>query len=174
MWDNIDFENGTIEINHTLQYLPDRGLFVDKTKNKTSERIIKLPHIALEDLRRHKTAQAEYRLSVGSYWTNSEDYVFTGPEGNPLKPDSVSSWFSKFMKGHPEIPYITLHSLRHTNATLQLAAGVPITTVSKRLGHSNTATTGRVYAHAIKSADDNAADKLDDLFSGKKKNSAAG
>ena len=113
MWSNIDFENSTIEINHTLQYLPDKGLFVDKTKNKTSERNIKLPQIAFEDLRRHKTAQAEYRLSVGSYWTSSEDYVFTGPEGNPLKPDSVSSWFSKFMKAHPEIPYITLHPLRH-------------------------------------------------------------
>ena len=76
------------------------------------------------------------------------------------------------MKNHPELPPITLHSLRHTNATLQLAAGVPITTVAKRLGHSNAATTGRIYAHAIKSADDNAAEKLDDIFSPKKKDIA--
>ena len=114
---------------------------------------------------------AKFMLS----WEASHCYmvkIFTNPEGKPLKPDSVSSWFSKFMKQHPEIPFITLHSLRHTNATLQLAAGVPITTVSKRLGHSNTATTGRVYAHAIQSADDTAAEKIEDIFS-KQKTKAA-
>lgn len=126
----------------------------------------------MEDLRRHKVAQLEYRLSVGSHWIGTEDFIFTNDEGRPLKPDSVSSWFAKFMKARPELPPITLHSLRHTNATLQLAAGVPITTVSKRLGHSNTATTGRIYAHAIQSADDNAAEKLDDIFTPKKKNQA--
>ena len=42
-----------------------------------------------------------------------------------------------------------------------------------RLGHSNTATTGRVYAHAIQSADDLAAEKLDDLFIQQRKKSAA-
>lgn len=52
-------------------------------------------------------------------------------------------------------------------ATGQNAAGVPITTVSKRLGHSNTETTGRIYAHAIKSSDDTAAEKLDDIFNNK-------
>jgi integrase len=135
--------------------------------------VIRLPQTTLDDLRVHQVAQTEQRLSLGSYWKGTEDYVFTNPEGMPLKPDSVSSWFSKFMKQHPEIPFITLHSLRHTNATLQLAAGVPITTVSKRLGHSNTATTGRVYAHAIQSADDLAAEKLDDLFTQQRKKSAA-
>ena len=127
---------------------------------------------SLDDLRAHQAAQTEQRLALGSYWKGAGDYVFTNPEGKPLKPDSVSSWFSKFMKQHPEIPFITLHSLRHTNATLQLAAGVPITTVSKRLGHSNTATTGRVYAHAIQSADDTAAEKIEDIFSKKKAKAA--
>ena len=165
-WSDIDFKKGTLKICRTIQFLPD------KPKNKSSERVIRLPQTTLDDLRAHQVAQMEQRLSLGSYWKGTEDYVFTNPEGKPLKPDSVSSWFSKFMKQHPEIPFITLHSLRHTNATLQLAAGVPITTVSKRLGHSNTATTGRVYAHAIQSADDTAAEKIEDIFS-KQKTKAA-
>ena len=41
-----------------------------------------------------------------------------------------------------------------------------------RLGHSNTATTGRVYAHAIQSADDTAAEKIEDIFSKKKAKAA--
>lgn len=171
-WSDVDFDRGKLKICRTLQFLPERGIFVDKTKNKSSEREIRLSKIAVEDLRHHKVAQLEYRLSVGSHWIGTEDFIFTNDEGRPLKPDSVSSWFAKFMKARPELPPITLHSLRHTNATLQLAAGVPITTVSKRLGHSNTATTGRIYAHAIQSADDNAAEKLDDIFTPKKKNQA--
>ena len=172
-WSDIDFKKGTLKISRTLQYLPERGIFEDKTKNKSSERVIRLPQATIDDLRAHQVTQTEQRLALGSFWKGTEDYVFTNPEGKPLKPDSVSSWFSKFMKQHPDIPFITLHSLRHTNATLQLAAGVPITTVSKRLGHSNTATTGRVYAHAVQSADDAAAEKLDELFA-KKPNSVAG
>lgn len=171
-WSDVDFDKGTLNICRTLQFLPDRGIFVDKTKNKSSEREIRLSQIALNDLRSHKVAQLEYRLSVGSHWLGTEDYVFTNPEGNPLRPDSVSSWFAKFVKNETDLPPITLHSLRHTNATLQLAAGVPITTVAKRLGHSNAATTGRIYAHAIQSADDNAAEKLNDIFTQKQKDIA--
>lgn len=171
-WSDVDFSKGTLHICRTLAFLPDRGLFVDKTKNKSSEREIRLSQIALADLKAHKLAQLEYRLSVGSHWKGREDYIFTNDAGEPLLPDSVSSWFAKFMKNHPELPSVTLHSLRHTNATLQIAAGVPITTVAKRLGHSNAATTGRIYAHAIQSADDNAAEKLDSIFTPQEKHIA--
>lgn len=169
-WSDVDLDKGTLKICRTLQFLPDRGIYVDKTKNKSSEREIRLSKTAVDDLRAHKVAQLEYRLAVGTHWLGTIDYIFTNDEGNPLKPDSVSSWFAKFMKNQPDLPPITLHSLRHTNATLQLAAGVPITTVAKRLGHTNAATTGRIYAHAIRSADDNAAEMLEDIFTEKNKN----
>ena len=95
----------------------------------------------------------------------------TVAEGKPLHPDTLSDRFSEFIKAHRDVlPYVSIHSLRHTNATLQIAAGVPITTVSKRLGHSNAATTGRIYAHAIRSADEAAAEAIDDILSPKRKN----
>ena len=43
-----------------------------------------------------------------------------------------------------------------------IANGSPITTVAKRLGHANAAVTGKIYAHAIQSADEKAAE---DVFS---------
>ena len=49
-----------------------------------------------------------------------------------------------------------------------IANGTDIKTVSKRLGHANVTTTGNIYTHAIKSADELAADKLTDIFSKKK------
>ena len=50
-------------------------------------------------------------------------------------------------------------------ATLMIAEGVDVCTVSKRLGHANTSTTLNIYAHALKSRDKEAAEKLDNIFS---------
>lgn len=163
-WADVDFNNSTMQISRSLQYLPDRGLFEDETKNKTSNRIIKLPQTAIVALQGYKVKQLEQRLKVGDKWENS-DYIFTNEFGKPINPDTLSSWFSKFVKKNSDkLPYITLHSLRHTNATLQIAGGVPITTVAKRLGHTNSNTTGKIYAHAIKSADEVAAETLENLL----------
>ncbi len=163
-WSDVDFKNSTLQICRSLQYLPEKGIFEDETKNKTSNRIIKLPQSAISDLKAYRRWQLEQRFSMGDRW-NDTKYLFTTDEGSPINPDTISSWFSKFMKTHSDkLPYITLHSLRHTNATLQIAGGVPITTVAKRLGHSNSTTTGRIYAHAIKSADEAATETLENLL----------
>jgi len=58
-------------------------------------------------------------------------------------------------------------SLRHTNITLLLAAGVPLRTVSYRAGHAQTSTTENIYAHAIKTADEIASEALDDILTPK-------
>lgn len=62
---------------------------------------------------------------------------------------------------HEGMSICRFHELSHTNATLMIAEGVDICTVSKRLGHANTSITLDVYAHALKTKDSDAADKLD-------------
>lgn len=49
-----------------------------------------------------------------------------------------------------QLPDITLHGLRHTNATLLIAENIDIKTVSERLGHAQTSTTVNIYAHSLK------------------------
>lgn len=163
-WADIDFDTAIIQICRSSLYLPDKGIFEDDTKNRTSNRVIKLPQTVLSDLKQYRKVQRQNQLMMGDRWCES-DRVFTTMEGQPLHPDTLSRWFSKFIKAHAdELPHITLHSLRHTNATLMIASGVPITTVSKRLGHADTTTTGKIYAHAIRSADEAAAETLDNLL----------
>lgn len=153
-----------MQVRRTSQYLPDMGVFEDDTKNRTSNRIIKIPQTAVNDLKQYRKHQLEMRLKVGDRWQKT-DRIFTTEFGAPLHPDTLSSWFSSFVKAHSDIlPPISLHSLRHTNATLMIASGVPITTVSKRLGHADTTTTGRIYALAIRSADEAASETLDNLL----------
>lgn len=171
-WSDFNADTSTLQICRSLQYLSDRGVYEDETKNKTSRRIIKLPQTAVSDLQAYKLWQMEQQFIVGDRWQYS-GYIFTNDEGKPLNPDTFSSWFSKLMKANSDkLPFITLHSLRHTNATLQIAGGVPITTVASRLGHSNSTTTGKIYAHAIKSADESAAETLENLLTPNKNRSA--
>ena len=104
----------------------------------------------------------EQKFSAGDRWEES-DRLFTSWNGKPIHPDTVTDWFSKFIK-RSGLPYVTLHSLRHTNATLMIAEGTDVCTVSRRLGHANTATTLNIYAHALKSKDREAANTLDNVL----------
>ena len=163
-WSDIDFEKATLRVCRSSLYLPDRGIFEDDTKNATSNRIIKLSQTAINDMKSYKLYQMEHSFKIGDQWKGSQK-IFTTAEGKPLHPDTLSRWFSNFIKAHADVlPPVTIHSLRHTNATLQIAGGVPLTTVAKRLGHADTVTTSRIYAHAIKSADDAAAETLENLL----------
>lgn len=80
-----------------------------------------------------------------------------------MHPDTISKWFPKFLRRH-ELPLITFHGLRHTSAILLIAEGVPLKNVSRRLGHSNISTTGDIYAHALRSVDQEATEKLDHIL----------
>ena len=161
-WECVNFETGTVDICRTRLYIRGEGVIEDEPKNETSKRVIRIPADALDVLRDWKTEQLRERMKCGSAW-NQTGYVFTGWNGKPLHPDTPMAWFRDFLAQH-DLPPIHLHSLRHTNASLLIANGIDIKTVSKRLGHSNVQTTGVVYAHQIKSADELAAEQFGDLL----------
>jgi len=113
-------------------------------------------------LKEYKNFKDEQRFMVGNKW-NENNKIFTSEFGIPLFPTRPSIWFHNFLKRH-NLPQITFHQLRHTNASLLLAQGVDIATVSKRLGHAKNSITLDIYSHAMKAKDKEAADKLNNLF----------
>ena len=113
-------------------------------------------------LKEYRAWQNQERLKVGDQWKDS-DRVFTRWNGTPFRPDTLTNWFSDFVK-RSGLPPVTVHSLRHTNATLLISSGTNLRTVSARLGHSQTSTTANIYAHAIQSADAAAAEALNDIL----------
>jgi integrase len=171
-WKDIDFQNHIISVRRTSQYLPKRGIFTKGTKNDSSIRVLKLSDIVFDLLREYRQWQTEERLKVGSQWQTT-DRLFTAWNGSPMHPDNLTGWFETFIK-RTDLPYVSIHNLRHTNATLMIASGADIRTVSKRLGHAQTTTTLNIYSHAIQSADEAAAASLGNILDPMKHNSNIG
>lgn len=161
-WSDIDFDRNLTHITKAASYIPGKGILIGDPKNKSSIRVVKTPAIAMNKLKIHQINQAEHRLQAGTEW-NDSPLVFTSRNGLPVHPDSLSSWFHNFVQ-QSGLPPITLHSLRHTNATLMIANHVDIRTVAGRLGHAQTSTTMNIYAHTVKSADEAASHTLDGMF----------
>ena len=167
-WSDIDLDNGIVDINKSSLYLPKKGIYDDDTKNTMSRRVIRVPAPAVSLLKELRAYQAQERLKLGDQWHDSKK-VFTTWNGKPIHPDTVSGWFRKFVARH-NLPPVHVHSLRHTNATLLIYNGTDIKTVSQRLGHADVTTTGNIYTHAIKTADERASEALADILAPKKKN----
>ena len=85
--------------------------------------------------------------------------IFTEEDGHVMNPQTPTKQFSKFLKRHG-IRHLKFHGLRHTSATMLLASGCDIKTVSSRLGHSGIDTTN-IYVHALESSDRLAAKTFD-------------
>ena len=95
-------------------------------------------------------------------WPNSE-YVFLNANGYPFYPDTLTKVFEKILKKY-SLPKITFHQLRHTNASLLIEAQQDIKNVSARLDHSSINTTLDLYTHAIKNAQNDIVNKLNDIL----------
>jgi integrase len=76
-------------------------------------------------------------------------FVFTDALGEPVTPGSVSRRFDR-LTHQAGLPAIGFHGLRHTHATLLLAAGRPVIEVQRRLGHAKPSITMDIYGHAVK------------------------
>ena len=112
--------------------------------------------------RRHRKEQNERKLAFRDVW-GDHDVVFDNGIGEPLSPWTVSADFRRAVR-ELDLPGTRFHDLRHAHATQLLADGVPIKTVSERLGHASTGFTMDTYAAVIPSMGRAAADAAERLF----------
>lgn len=161
-WDNINFDDNEIFIIKTTQYIPKAGVFEKETKNRTSKRLISIPKSVMDLVKILQIDQNYKKDSCGDLW-NQTDYIFTQWNGIPINPQTPGKWFDKIVKKN-NLRKISFHELRHTSATLLISQGENVRALSSRLGHAETSTTMNIYAHALKSADKSAANKLENLM----------
>ena len=161
-WNMVDLEQQTITIVQQRQYVEGYGVIEGNPKTDSGIRTVTISKMITQKLTEYKNYQAKMRLSCGVSWHES-NFVFTHDDGTPIFPRRPSVWFSQFIK-RKGLPYITFHGIRHTNASLLIAGGVDIVTLSGRLGHADKNVTLNTYSHIIKSREKLAANKMDQFY----------
>ena len=96
---------------------------------------------------KHRATQNRERLLAGERW-RSTGLVFTSTIGSPLDERNVRREFYALLKSG-ELPRIRLHDLRHSCATILLAAGEHPKVVQELLGHSSVQLTLDAYSHLV-------------------------
>ncbi|MEX2459713.1 MAG: site-specific integrase [Paenibacillaceae bacterium] len=166
-WKHIDIDNGMIDVCQSLTFSHDQRYTVKEPKTKSSLRNVTLPASIITDLKAYKKECSKDRMKTEELWEGGEHFfAFTSWNGKPLSPSSVTLWWGRFKK-RAKLKHIRFHDLRYTSATLLLNQGVHAKIISSRLGHSNISTTMNIYAHALREADQAAADTFNSLFTPK-------
>lgn len=150
-WSSIDFDRGTISINHKVTEGKVGGktkIFAeDKLKTKSSFRTLPLIPAMRELLLKQQKKQLEYRtLFKSSYCQDFADYVCVDEMGMLFRPNYVTDHFKLLLRQHKLRP-IRFHDLRHSCASLLLSQGIPMKQIQDWLGHSTFATTADIYSH---------------------------
>lgn len=163
-WRDIDLRAATLTVLQTVTVSENGYAPSEDQKSDRSARTVHLDRRVVEALRAHRAEQNEVRLVVGAAW-NAHDLVFPREDGSWWNPGSLTSAFARAVKA-TGLPRIRLQDLRHTHATLLLAAGVNPKVVSERLGHSSVAFTLDTYAHVLPGMQPEAATRFLDLVMG--------
>ncbi len=166
----------TLSIRYQEQYSSDKGYYLGTPKTQTSIRTISLDYMTMKVLNDWHQYQKAYASMLGNQFRNPNRLVLTNAFGTFVHPDNFRCRHWAAMCRAADLPKgCTLHSLRHTAATLMLQAGVDIKTCAQRLGHANATMLLKVYAHVLSENDAKAADTLAGLItnSGNKKSDCA-
>ena len=148
-WEDIDFENMTISINHNLADVAGKH-YLTTPKTESSIRTIGMSDKLAEILMEQKQYIEELSAALGDSFAHPE-MVFSSARGNYRDRSALNTSFKRFLKG-TGFEFLTLHQLRHCNATLLLNSGVDLKIVSEHLGHCDIGVTANVYADVLKSS----------------------
>lgn len=164
-WNDINFDNSSININKVTQYVPQYGIFEKNTKSDTSNRTVYIAHTTIKVLKKYKLEQNKQKILLGDKWQNSTR-VFTTEYGADMHPDTPSKILDKIIKKY-NLKRITFHGLRHTSISLQISSGIQAQIISKRAGHSSISVTHNTYSHFFDNGFKEVADKMDNFLHAK-------
>lgn len=165
-WEDIDFESCVITVNRVAEYTAEKGHFFGTPKTKTSQRSLKLPVSVIDLLKDYKIEQVQRRLALGDKWENN-NLVFPNDYGGIMHQSISRRWLQTFCKDKG-LPVVTVHGLRHANASLLISSGADVKTVSATLGHSQTSTTLDIYAHSFATKQAEASEAVAEMLTNKK------
>lgn len=145
-WEDIDFEEMTITIDHNLTDVGGKhSLTAPKTRK--SIRTICMNETTAAILKEQREYVNQMKTALGLEYTHSE-MVFPSAKGNYRDRSSILTSLKRMTKG-TEFEHMTLHKLRHCNATMLLNAGIELKAISDHLGHCDINVTADIYADVL-------------------------
>ncbi len=146
-WSEIDFKTGKVNICRNAQYTAGKGTYISTPKNRKN-RVIYLNRPVLAVLAEWKRQQALLHFGQG---IPLNGFCFTQDNGKMMNPQAPTAYLERFGDKY-NLPGIHPHALRHTMATLSIANGADIVSISEKLGHAEPSITLNVYTHANEEA----------------------
>jgi len=152
-WDDVNLENGTVSIRRTLSEDYEGRLVRAEPKTAKSRRVVFLPQLA-------RRALLAWRQSASS----GQEYVFTSPDGAPLRKTNFIRRSFKPLLEKAQLPMVTFHSLRHTANSLLIEAGEDPLAIAGSLGHADTRMMFERYGHLFSHTAKHVAETADRIF----------
>jgi integrase len=153
-WRDLDMDAGRVSVRRSVGLVRMKGEgaeFVEGPTKSGKDRVVDLDPQTVAALRSWRLARAGLDLRLA----RDDALIFGDLGGRHLHPEFFTRRFTRSLAlarrelGTEVLPMIRLHDLRHTHATLLLAAGVPVKVVSERLGHASVTITLMIYAHVM-------------------------
>lgn len=166
-WSDFNSSQATIRITKTL-YNPTNNfekfhLLTPKTAG--SKRTIEIDEMLVKMLKKHEIKQKEIKLKNKLVY-NDSGFIFARDDGYPQLRKVIETRLHRLLKKAVITKRITLHSFRHTHASLMFEAGATIKEVMERLGHTDPKTTTVIYTHVTKSTKEKTSQQFSKLMKG--------
>ncbi len=141
-WSDVDLDKSVLRVRGTLAREGGR-LVVTDVKAVKSKRSVAITPTTERLLKDRRLSQRHERLRAGSLWVQT-GFVFTTETGQPCDPRNALRALHTASK-RAKLDGVTLHTLRHSAASVMLNQGTPLKVVSEILGHASVSITGDVY-----------------------------
>jgi Site-specific recombinase XerC len=164
-WSDLSLEKGTMHINAQRTVADEDETKRSEVKTASSDRTIPIPQFTLDLLKQMKRDQDDLKERYADKY-NDLGYVCCRMQsgyGMPFHPNYVSKNFSDVLAKWT-LPHIRFHDLRHSYATNLIHMRIPITTVSKLLGHESPDITLKIYAHVFNEMYDADIQEINDSY----------
>jgi integrase len=159
-WQDLDAERNLLFVRRSLERIGNEYRFKETKTGRA--RALVLPRSVVKLLLDHRRQQDVARKFYGRSYRHDLDLIFCSDNGSPLSPGGVTQSVRRHAQ-HCGLR-LRMHDFRHAHASFLLSAGLPLTVVATRLGHSSPAMTARVYSHLIPSDSALAAAIWDERF----------
>lgn len=151
-WKDIDYEMRAIYVTKAYSYWGG----IQEPKTESSRRAVTLLPVLADIL-------SDYAAFLEN--TNPDDFLFQTRGQRPLDPANARKRFEATL-ARAGLKRVTLHSWRHSYASLMLSSGANIKALSHALGHASVTMTLNIYSHLIEERTDEAVARMDALSEG--------